>query len=574
MDTFGKHYSTRVLYSKGFFVAAKMMPELDPRNLGYHPFWDEPDEVFAIILPIKESMMNCGEEEAILKIRSLTSTYPPSIVNVLHRFKSTEFSDAFQCQYGQKITILVYAMLHCKTKIAAYLLEQFSADLELEFDLFISQRLVKGVTALWLAVYLQSEEMVHLLIQSGADINHGTLESTPLRVACYDNSVDIARILVANGADVDKANSFRNTPLMISAYQGHEQLVKILLDAGADVNAQALCGETPLHFAAQTGHVDIVRLLIESKAKFILDNNGLTPLMEAARCGQQVVTTFLLSIPTLATLANRITVSELLATSKIFTQSDYEDFNFEFVFHHLVDAMWYRCCGLPEDSLDYPPNQPPGEDFPEKPLLIPKRPTGEPVVPNHNLKECQSISELSLIRDDPDRLIIECLLILERILGGKCLLLAENLIEIGAILIDQHRDKVGYLLWIHAITIKINARYMISEDLNRFVRALYLNYRKTPVRAHFIHHSCDCIEDLFRIAIKFYQLQPAIYGHYELALRLSFDSESFDVEQFSSKATGSKMKYFYNTHPRTTLNETDSAFTGMFYLCGLLSEVW
>lgn len=64
------------------------------------------------------------------------------------------------------------------------------------------------------------------LVRSGASINHPTkTNSTPLRAACFDGSLDVVKYLTAHDGDIHMANKFNNTCLMIAAYKGHLDVV-------------------------------------------------------------------------------------------------------------------------------------------------------------------------------------------------------------------------------------------------------------------------------------------------------------------------------------------------------------
>lgn len=97
------------------------------------------------------------------------------------------------------------------------------------------------------------EEMVHLLLGQGANINAQTDETqeTALTLACCGGFTEVADILLKGGADIELGAS---TPLMEAAQEGHLDLVKFLLENGSNVHAQTQTGTINGPFAASRLH--------------------------------------------------------------------------------------------------------------------------------------------------------------------------------------------------------------------------------------------------------------------------------------------------------------------------------
>ena len=114
---------------------------------------------------------------------------------------------------------------------------------------------------------------------------------------------DVAKMKLAQqaGASVHSRknnHSYKYTALHMAAARGHTQVVQLLLqgDFGArpDVNARNAQGSTPLMRASQNHHAVVVLLLQHGARINDQDNNGWTPLMEAARYGQKEIAQMLI----------------------------------------------------------------------------------------------------------------------------------------------------------------------------------------------------------------------------------------------------------------------------------------
>ncbi|KAK7498759.1 hypothetical protein BaRGS_00009851, partial [Batillaria attramentaria] len=105
---------------------------------------------------------------------------------------------------------------------------------------------------------------------------------TPLHVACIKGNLKKVRSLLSEGHPVNVRDNCGWTPLHEAANHDHKALVELLLDAGADINDRGgeLCnGITPLIDAASCGNMDVVQLLIKRGANTLAkDTNGSTAL--------------------------------------------------------------------------------------------------------------------------------------------------------------------------------------------------------------------------------------------------------------------------------------------------------
>ncbi|MBZ3887003.1 Serine/threonine-protein kinase TNNI3K [Sciurus carolinensis] len=155
-----------------------------------------------------------------------------------------------------------------------------------------------GFTALHLAVYKDSAELITSLIHSGADIQQaGYGGLTALHIAVIAGHLEAADVLLQHGANVNVQDAVFFTPLHIAAYYGHEQVTRLLLKFGADVNISGEVGDRPLHLASAKGFFNIAKLLVEDGSKADVnaqDNEDHVPLHFCSRFGHHDIVKYLL----------------------------------------------------------------------------------------------------------------------------------------------------------------------------------------------------------------------------------------------------------------------------------------
>ena len=126
-------------------------------------------------------------------------------------------------------------------------------------------RLKDGNTPLTRVLQHDSESMVHLLIQAGADVN-GThvRQCAALMKAVHRCSHNLINKLLNEGADVNKVNKFFISPLMLACRGGCITCLNVLLDAGAAVNMVSNAGYTALIHTSASLNVNIVRRILKA----------------------------------------------------------------------------------------------------------------------------------------------------------------------------------------------------------------------------------------------------------------------------------------------------------------------
>ena len=144
-----------------------------------------------------------------------------------------------------------------------------------------------GRTVLIYAAWNGSTEVVKLLIDNGADLNHKSNHGdTALMYAARDGHTDVVKFLIDNGVDLNHKNNGGVTALIYAARKEHTEVVKFLVDNGADMNIKTKYGWTALMYASRYGYTEVVKLFIDNGADMnIKDVDGWTALMYAAEKG-------------------------------------------------------------------------------------------------------------------------------------------------------------------------------------------------------------------------------------------------------------------------------------------------
>jgi ankyrin repeat protein len=139
--------------------------------------------------------------------------------------------------------------------------------------------------------------VVQYLVQKGADVKgRNKAGQFPLLFAVDHGQTEIAKALIEHGADVNDTDLKGNFALLSAACNGYPGLVTLLLELGATMNRALPDGQTPLLCAVTAGHADTVKALLEKGAPVnAKTNSGVAALTEATRLGDVEVVKLLLA---------------------------------------------------------------------------------------------------------------------------------------------------------------------------------------------------------------------------------------------------------------------------------------
>lgn len=141
----------------------------------------------------------------------------------------------------------------------------------------------KGFTPLHIAALTAQEQLVDILLSNGAEAS-----DIPVITAYYGLTSKTVDLLLTHGASVSATDSRWNKPALTwTAEIGTHSTLKVLLSHGANVHHQDKQGSSALHYAGANARNESIKLLLDAGADpNLLDSGGSTPLTRLARAGR------------------------------------------------------------------------------------------------------------------------------------------------------------------------------------------------------------------------------------------------------------------------------------------------
>ena len=256
------------------------------------------------------------------------------------------------------------------------------------------------LTPLMLACKNKNVSVVNCLLQNGANVvltSDNGWTALHFVVDEFNDSSEILRSLLNNGADVNARSIDNETPLMVASQSSDVETVTLLIEQGAYVDLQDEKDNTALHNAVSRKSEEIVGTLLNAGASNLCNSQGMTPLLLACSRGCVAMVENLIKQPEI-TKEQRINALELLGASVLIEECILENADL-----HDWKGFKYIKHGMMERFAD-----------PSHPLFKQEM---EPVEAYQNRRECQTLDELAEIEGDRDAIIMESLIIQERIMG-------------------------------------------------------------------------------------------------------------------------------------------------------------
>jgi Fem-1 family protein b len=353
----------------------------------------------------------------------------------------------------QKCTLLMIACLNGHEDIIRMLLRRFKPDLEVLNNILLSERnalqdMLLDVSVLWAAASINNFQIVKLLVEYGANVNHTTkTNSTPLRGACYNDNLKMARYLIENGADIRIAKENNETNLMLSVWHNHLNIAAYLLDElVCDVNECDDDGYSSLYYAVHCGSLESVEFLFKHGARnFPATRSQMSPLMWAAEKRRSNLVD---AISPYCSLVEQIEAKELLGSTFVCAEPNDRDLEQAF-------RCFYRALELRSTHN----------------LLKPLRLTTIEIFDNR--QECQTLDQLEEIRSNLDNMYIEALLIRERVLGSANGEYRYSLFYRGALFADneQYHRTIDY--WLYELTLREQYSIPLDSKILRYFASIF-----------------------------------------------------------------------------------------------------
>lgn len=125
-----------------------------------------------------------------------------------------------------------------------------------------------------------------------------------LHIAVMVGCSESVRLLLDGGADVNRTTHMR-TLLSIALEEGKEDIIRMLLEFRPHLDHADLGDKTLLHFIGKDTALSSLKLLMNAGAKIDgLDNEGISPLTRAVRCGNVDSVRYLLTKPAVRLIIN------------------------------------------------------------------------------------------------------------------------------------------------------------------------------------------------------------------------------------------------------------------------------
>lgn len=343
----------------------------------------------------------------------------------------------------QQCTLLTIACLNGHENIIGMILDNYKPNLEVHNSILFGDenkkpQMCTHVTVLWVAAAVNNFQIVQLLVEHGANVNHTTkTNSTPLRSACYNGNLDVARYLIAHGADVHITKENNDTNLAVSVYRKHLHMATYLVDElGCDVNVCDIDGRSPLYDAVNRGSMELAEFLLNRGARnFRASYDQMSPLMWAA---EKRHIDLMRLIASHSSLIEQIEAEELFGSAFVCTNLDERDV--EQCFEHFHRALELRL----------------GHQFSK---VLPTTTTKD--IFEHR-RECQTIEQLKDLQLNRSSLCIEALLVRERLLGPHNAEYRYSLRHYGAVLADSGQHHQAIAFWMYEL--QLRQEYSIEID--------------------------------------------------------------------------------------------------------------
>ena len=121
-----------------------------------------------------------------------------------------------------------------------------------------------GHSPLIIAAYNNQEEVVHYLLEAGADVNYQFNQGAAIHGAAFKGHYGVVVLLVEYNAKFDVPDQNGTTPLIYATLFGHIDVAKFLFAKGSNPRLKDNTEQSAVDYARQLKHEDLIELF-ESK---------------------------------------------------------------------------------------------------------------------------------------------------------------------------------------------------------------------------------------------------------------------------------------------------------------------
>ena len=365
-------------------------------------------------------------------------------------------------------------------------------------------------TPLMSACQFHNMDAINVLLNKGADVN---LQDRDGKSALHFACSDICYWLIQNLADVNMCDNHNCTPLMQASSKSDVKKVAMLVENQAKVDLQDMNGNTALHHAMHNSYhsheytPEICCALLTAKASIHLCNSqGWTPLLLASKNCIKSVVEILLKQPEV-TKEQKANALELLGASLCLKSETFAD---------VEEGFNYIRLGM---KVRYTDNS--------HPLL---KQQVEPAEAYQKRRECQTLEELAEIEGDRNAIIMESLVIRERIIGANNVELLESIVCVAEHFYSKepgHFKRRSIPLYRYAI--KITQGCIVE----RFESAVSCLWHLTDVLYECKQYSDkELLLELLELTVFLCENWPDYNGYYQSVWHIRYDEE--EVSLFDS----------------------------------------
>ena len=364
-------------------------------------------------------------------------------------------------------------------------------------------------TPLMSACQFHNMDAINVLLNKGADVN---LQDRDGKSALHFACSDICYWLIQNLADVNMCDNHNCTPLMLASRNSDVKKVAMLIENGAKVDLQDVDGNTALHHAVNKKVLDYTReiclALLTAKASNLCNSQGWTPLLLASENCLKSAVEILIKHPEV-TKEQKANALELLGASVCLKSGTFAYFKDV----HLATGFNYFKRGMKERFADA-----------SHPLL---KQQVEPIEAYQNRRECQTLEELVEIQFDSVAIIMESLVIRERIIGANNVELLkpiEHIAEGFCRSAPGHFKRLSIPLYRYATKI---AQGCIEECFESAVSCLW---HLTDVLYDCEQYSDkELLLELLELTVFLCENWPDYDGYYQSVWRITYDDKKVSL---------------------------------------------